>query len=177
MIAFLPRLSGFAYSLTGNADQRDDLVQETCVRALAHKDQWQPGTRSGQLDVSHRAEPLVRLEACGESSGVSPWRSRRLENLVGSDGRTVMESRLALGEVLRGLDQLSPEHRVLIGLVCVDGLTYQEAAGRSGTTRGDGHEQAGAGSARAPRCDQSSACFQGDHEIGDAAWPKFQMSC
>src|SRR5215510_2715633 len=45
MIAFLPRLSGFAYALTGSADQRDDLVQETCARALANRDKWQPGTR------------------------------------------------------------------------------------------------------------------------------------
>jgi RNA polymerase sigma-70 factor (ECF subfamily) len=40
----------------------------------------------------------------------------------------ITESRLALAEVLRGLDQLSPEHRVLIGLVCVDGMTYKQAS-------------------------------------------------
>src|SRR5262249_59503637 len=45
MIALLPRLSAFALSLTGNADLRDDLVQETCARALRHQDQWQAGTR------------------------------------------------------------------------------------------------------------------------------------
>ena len=42
--------------------------------------------------------------------------------------RAFTENRLALAEVLRGLDQLSPEHRVLIGLVCVDGMTYKQAA-------------------------------------------------
>src|SRR5581483_2416797 len=107
MIAFLPRLSGFALSLTGNADQRDDLVQETCARALAHRDQWQPGTRLDSwmfriaqnlwLDRKRserfRGEP-VDIEAAGE--------------LVHSDGRVITESRLALAEVLRGLDQLSP---------------------------------------------------------------------
>jgi len=127
MIAFLPRLSGFALSLTGNADQRDDLVQETCARALAHRDQWQPGTRLDSwmfriaqnlwLDRKRserfRGEP-VDIEAAGE--------------LVHSDGRVITESRLALAEVLRGLDQLSPEHRVLIGLVCVDGMTYKQAS-------------------------------------------------
>src|SRR5262249_54611172 len=45
MIAFLPRLSAFAHCLTRNADQRDDLVEETCVRALMHRDQWRSGTR------------------------------------------------------------------------------------------------------------------------------------
>jgi RNA polymerase sigma-70 factor (ECF subfamily) len=50
------------------------------------------------------------------------------DDLVGSDGRTVIYDRLALAEVLRGLDQLSLQHRVLIALVCVEGLTYHEAA-------------------------------------------------
>ena len=44
IIALLPGLSAFAYCLTGNAEQPDDLVEETCARALADKGQWQPGT-------------------------------------------------------------------------------------------------------------------------------------
>jgi RNA polymerase sigma-70 factor (ECF subfamily) len=131
MVAFLPRLSGFAYSLTGNADQRDDLVQETCARALAHKDQWRPGTRLDSwmfriaqnlwLDWKRAWKRANRFR--GE-----PVDIESVDNLVGSDGSSVTESRLTLAEVLRGLDQLSTDHRVLIGLVCVDGLTYQEAA-------------------------------------------------
>jgi RNA polymerase sigma-70 factor (ECF subfamily) len=127
MIAFLPRLSAFAHCLTRNADQRDDLVQETCVRALAHRHQWRSGSRldswmfriaqnlwfDQKRGVKLRGEP-VDIDSVGE--------------LVQSDGRALMEGRLALEEVLRGLDQLSPEHRVLIALVCVDGLTYTEAA-------------------------------------------------
>jgi RNA polymerase sigma-70 factor (ECF subfamily) len=127
MIAFLPRLSGFAYALTGNADQRDDLVQETCARALANRDKWQPGTRldswmfriAQNLWLDRKRADRFR----GESVDVEA-----VDTLVGSDGRAVVENRLELAEVLRGLDQLSPEHRVLIALVCVDGLTYQEAA-------------------------------------------------
>jgi RNA polymerase sigma-70 factor (ECF subfamily) len=45
-----------------------------------------------------------------------------------SDGRAITENRLALAEVLRGLDQIRPKERALIAMVCVDGLTYQEAA-------------------------------------------------
>ena len=43
IVTILPGLSAFAYCLTGNEEQRDDLVQEICAYALAHKDQWQPG--------------------------------------------------------------------------------------------------------------------------------------
>jgi RNA polymerase sigma-70 factor (ECF subfamily) len=45
-----------------------------------------------------------------------------------ADGLNEAETRLALAEVMRGLAQLPPEHRVIIALVCVDSLTYQEAA-------------------------------------------------
>jgi RNA polymerase sigma-70 factor (ECF subfamily) len=45
-----------------------------------------------------------------------------------ADGLKEAESRLALAEVMRGLARLPPEHRVIVALVCVDNLTYQEAA-------------------------------------------------
>ena len=47
---------------------------------------------------------------------------------LASDGGAVAEGRLAVGEVLRGLDHLSPDHRALVALVCVEGLSYDEAA-------------------------------------------------
>ena len=45
IVEFLPRLRRFAYALTGDLDRGDDLVQETCARALSRLDQLQPGTR------------------------------------------------------------------------------------------------------------------------------------
>jgi len=47
---------------------------------------------------------------------------------VGSGGRAVTENRLALANLLRALDRLSPEHRVLIALVSACGLSYTQAA-------------------------------------------------
>ncbi|SRR5581483_5463350 len=127
MVKFLPRLSRFALSLTGSLDRRDDLVQETCVRALARREQWQPGTRldSWMFRIAQNIwlDGLRRETFRGE-----PVDIESMDDLMDSDGRTLVENRLALGEVLRALDQLSPEHRVLIALVCVEGLTYKEAA-------------------------------------------------
>src|SRR5687768_12471045 len=45
MVAVLPRLRRFAYALTGSTEQGDDLVQETCARALSRVETWQPGSR------------------------------------------------------------------------------------------------------------------------------------
>ena len=45
IVDFLPRLRRFSYALTGDSDKGDDLVQETCARALSRINQWEPGTR------------------------------------------------------------------------------------------------------------------------------------
>jgi RNA polymerase sigma-70 factor, ECF subfamily len=124
MIALLPRLSVFALCLTGNLEQRDDLVQETCARALACKDQWQPGAH---LDtwMFRIAHDLWFDRKRAKGFGSEPM---DIDYPVGSDARAVTESSLVLADLLTALDQLSPEHRVMIALVCVNGLTYTEAA-------------------------------------------------
>lgn len=45
MIALLPRMRRFAYSLTGSMDEADDRVQGACERALGRLDQYERGTR------------------------------------------------------------------------------------------------------------------------------------
>jgi RNA polymerase sigma-70 factor (ECF subfamily) len=46
----------------------------------------------------------------------------------GSDGRTVTEDRLTLAHVLQEIEKLPQDQQVLVGLVCVNGLSYKEAA-------------------------------------------------
>jgi hypothetical protein len=53
ILATVPRLRAFAFSLTGSSDRADDLVQETLVRALTHIAQFQPG-----LAVHDPAQPV-----------------------------------------------------------------------------------------------------------------------
>jgi RNA polymerase sigma-70 factor (ECF subfamily) len=48
----------------------------------------------------------------------------------------VVESRLALDAVGAAMAFLPEEQRVLIGLVCIDGLSYKEAADITGTPIG-----------------------------------------
>lgn len=132
MIAFLPRLSRFAYSLTGNADQRDDLVQDTCLRALARRHQWQAGTRleSWMFRIAQNLwRDRLRAEKFrGEHVDLETIDLDTAGSASHTDGVSEVETRLALADVVRGLMQLPPEHRVVIALVCVESLTYQEAA-------------------------------------------------
>ena len=44
LLGAIPSLRAFAFSLTGQADRADDLVQETLTKAWAHQKGFQPGT-------------------------------------------------------------------------------------------------------------------------------------
>ena len=128
MVELLPRLRRFAYALTGNLDQANDLVQETCVRALEHMKQWQPGTR---LDSW-----MFRI---AQNTWYDQMRAKKVrgsvidielaQNLVGSDGRDVTDARLTLERVQAGLKSLPADQQVLVALICIDGMSYKEAAG------------------------------------------------
>jgi RNA polymerase sigma-70 factor (ECF subfamily) len=127
IIALLPRLSAFAHCLTGNAEQRDDLIHETCTHALAHRDQWQPGTHL-ECWMFRIAQNLWFDQHRADEFRGEPVDLEMADDPVGSDGRPAAERRLVLADLLRALDQISPEHRALIALVSVCGLTYAEAA-------------------------------------------------
>jgi RNA polymerase sigma-70 factor, ECF subfamily len=135
MVALLPRLRRFAFSLTGNAEQSDDLVQDACLRALARIDQWQPGTR---LDSwMYRIAQNIWLDRVrankvrGEVVDVEA-----AEGIVGSDGRVVTESELTLKTVAAALARLPAEQRAVVALVCIEGTSYKEAAEITGVPIG-----------------------------------------
>lgn len=127
MVEFLPRLRRFAIALTGDLDQGDDLVQETCLRALSRMDQWQPGTRldSWMYRIAQNLW-LDRTRARKYRPEVSD--PDVMEALPGQDGRDVVDGRLTLEAVLNAMHELSPEQQVLVALVCIDGASYKEAA-------------------------------------------------
>ena len=127
IVALLPRLRRFAYGLTGDLDRADDLVQEACVRALAKAGQWQEGTRldSWMYRIAQNTwyDQLRARKVRGEMIDIEAQ-----THLVGSDGRDVMEHRQRLSAVGAKFSELSTEQQVLVALVCIDGLSYKEAA-------------------------------------------------
>ncbi len=97
------------------------------MRALSRIEQWQPGTRldSWMYRIAQNLwfDRARARKVRGEQVNVEV-----AETLAGTDGRDVMESRLTLDAVSSALDYLPNEQRVLIALVCIDGLSYKEAA-------------------------------------------------
>jgi RNA polymerase sigma-70 factor (ECF subfamily) len=127
IIVLLPRLRRFARALVGSADEADDLVQGACERALRAIDSWEPGSRLDSwmfrilrnlwIDQMRRK----RAERIAHGSSIGP-------ETPGEDGRRVTESRLELKHV-RGRIAALPEHqREVLALVCIEDLSYREAA-------------------------------------------------
>jgi RNA polymerase sigma-70 factor, ECF subfamily len=127
LIALLPNLRRFALSLCRRADLADDLVQITAERAFAAR---------------HRFDPTTRLDA---------WLFRILRNAwidqtrrIKTEGTTVdvedtpeaavfdgvrdMEARLTLRKAEVAMSELPDDQREVMMLVCVDELSYRDAA-------------------------------------------------
>jgi RNA polymerase sigma-70 factor, ECF subfamily len=135
MVAVLPRLRRFAYALTGNSEQADDLVQDACLRALSRIELWQPGTRldSWMYRIAQNIW-LDRLRANkvrGETVDLEAT-----EGMAGSEGRDVTERELTLQAVAAAMGRLPPEQRATVALVCIEGASYKEAAEIAGVPVG-----------------------------------------
>ena len=58
------------------------------------------------------------------------------EAISGTDGRDVVENRLSLAAVADAMATLPEDQRVLVALVCIDGVSYKEAAEITGAPIG-----------------------------------------
>ena len=102
-------------------------MQEGCLRAFARLDQWQPGTRldSWMFRIIHNI--WIDQKRASKVRGAVVDLDDAPE-LMGMDGRDVVERRLTLNRVLEAMAELPQEHRELIALVSIEGVSYQEAA-------------------------------------------------
>jgi RNA polymerase sigma-70 factor (ECF subfamily) len=129
LVDLLPRLRRFGYALTGSPDDGDDLVQSACERALTRLDQFQQGTRLDSwmyrimqnLWIDHRRSARAQRETAAQPAD--------LEALAVGDARRDVDGRLSLAAARRAVGDLPEEQRAVLVLVCIEGLSYKEAAG------------------------------------------------
>lgn len=128
MVALLPRLRRFAWSLTGSRDEGDDLVQAACLKALGALDQYQPGTRlDAWMFRILRTAWIDRVRFRARRPGTSD--PETLEALSdGGMGAREAEGKLTLARVRAAMDDLPPDQRAVLALVAIEGLSYLEAA-------------------------------------------------
>ena len=126
LIALLPRLRRFALGLTADATEADDLVQAGCERALARRNQWQEGTR---LDSwMFKLMQNLWIDQLRARKPTDDLASEELEQLPGEDWQRGLEARMTLEQVMKAMHKLPPPMRAVLSLVCVEGLSYQDAA-------------------------------------------------
>lgn len=127
LIQLLPNLRRFALSLCRSRDVADDLVQQTCQKAITNRASFEPGTRfeawlfrilrNTWIDVTRRRQ------AEGDKIDVE-----EMFDGPNYDGETAAESRLMLQRTFREIQTLPDEQREVLILVCIEELSYKEVA-------------------------------------------------
>jgi RNA polymerase sigma-70 factor, ECF subfamily len=124
LIALLPNLRAFAFSLCGQHDRADDLVQETLLKAWSHLDSFQEGTNL-------RAWLFTILR----NTFITEMRRRRRE-VEDADGKKAeglfvapaQQGHIDMQDVRKALDLLPPRQREALVLVGAAGMSYDETA-------------------------------------------------
>ena len=127
LIRLLPHLRRYALSLSRRADLADDLVQTTVERAIR---------ASASYDPAVRLEPwLFRIT---RNAFIDMTRRQRTEGVqvdvfempeaLSDDGDRAVEARLMLRATQAAMKDLPPEQAEILHLICVEELSYAEAA-------------------------------------------------
>lgn len=123
----LPRLRRFAWVLSRDAVESDDLVQTTIEKCLAKQDHWQAGTRLDSWmyrimrntwidETRFRARRRQTTGAQAEAEAIA-------DPLIAEP-----ETRLQALSVEAAVAELPPEQREVVALVLIDGLAYRDAS-------------------------------------------------
>lgn len=127
IVELLPRLRRFALGLTGAPADADDLVQTAVERAIGRLDQWAIGTRmdSWLFRIVQNLHRNSRRDAANQArilADLAPTMPKAEDGVATADGLATA------GRVWDSVMALPVEQRVVVIMVCVDGMSYREAA-------------------------------------------------
>jgi RNA polymerase sigma factor (sigma-70 family) len=130
------RVYRLAYRLSGNAQDAEDLTQETFVRVFRSLADYSPGTFEGWL---HRITTNLFLDMVRRRQRIRfdalPEDTERLPGRAPSPEQVYADTHLD-PQVQAALDALPPEFRVAVVLCDIEGLTYEEIAATLGIKLG-----------------------------------------
>jgi RNA polymerase sigma-70 factor, ECF subfamily len=160
LLGAVPRLRRYARSLVYEDALSDDLVQNTLERALTHWHQFdqQRDMLVWLLSIAHNAHLDMRRKQA-RMQIVEPAQLQAAQDELGGDPGVDVGLRL---DLLAALERLSPEQREPLLLVCVEQLSYAEAAEVM-------HIPAGTVMSRVCRARANLRRFLDGHERGGAA--------
>ncbi len=127
LVAFLPNLRRFAIALCRSREMADDLVQMACERALANEHRFEEGTRFDawmfRILRNLWIDDIRKRKTAGPQEDID-----ERHDIAGVSGEREMEARLTLNSVAQAIGDLADDQREVLLLVCVEELSYRDAA-------------------------------------------------
>ena len=124
VVAMIPALRAFAWSVSRNGSDADDLVQDTLIKAWSHRDKFEPGTnlRAWLFTILRNTYYTAVVRRRREVRDEDDQHARSLTSAP------TQEWGLTMRALQAALNQLPVEHREALILVGAAGLSYEEAA-------------------------------------------------
>jgi RNA polymerase sigma-70 factor (ECF subfamily) len=124
VVGLIPALRAFAWSLSHNGSDADDLVQDTLIKAWTNREKFEPGTnlRAWLFTILRNTYYTTVLR-----------RRREVRDEMGEYASTLktpatQDWTVAMGALQAALQKLPAEHREALILVGAAGLSYEEVA-------------------------------------------------
>ena len=124
LIAALPHLRAYARSLTGSADQADDLVQDTAIRLMTAHEQYRQGTNFRAWAIAALRNRFIDLRRRARFHGGS------IEDIDTSlfSQPPSQDTIVYFEQTAREFWRLSPAHREIITMIGINGMSYEQVA-------------------------------------------------
>lgn len=124
VVAMIPALRAFAWSVSRNGSDADDLVQDTLIKAWSHRDKFEPGTnlRAWLFTILRNTYYTAVVRRRREVRDEDDQHAKSLASAP------TQEWGLTMRALQAALNQLPVEHREALILVGAAGLSYEEAA-------------------------------------------------
>lgn len=130
------RVYRLAYRLSGNAQDAEDLTQDTFIRVFRSLQSYEPGTFEGWL---HRITTNLFLDMVRRRNRIRmealPEDYERVPSGDPDPGQIYADANLN-PQLQVALDALSPEFRAAVVLADIEGLSYEEVAATLGVKLG-----------------------------------------
>ena len=132
VVELIPALRAFARTLCRNSSDADDLVQETLTKGIANLDKFEPGTRmKSWLFTIMRNTFYTRIKIHNrEAPGLTDCASARPIE------QATQEWSVRGKELVAAINRLPVQHREVIVLIGMLGMSYEEVAEVCGCAMG-----------------------------------------
>ena len=135
-LCWLPEVTRFARVLAGNDPDGDDLTQETFLRAYRFWSSYMPGTDCRRWLITicrnvHRTRVTREavVQPVGDDADLETIAAVRSHNRARGEGIDHLFEQMELGSAIdEAIAGLSEPYRVVVKLVDVEGMTYDEVA-------------------------------------------------